>query len=339
MHPKYISMLCCPATGRELELKADVLFDNGMVRSGMLTNKDGKVQYPIINGIPRFVSKEFYSDSFGYEWRKWPRVQFESENLGRPMEGHTTRMFKAITEFSADDLRDKVVVEFGCGPGRFLDVVRRWGGVAVGIDMSLAVESARENFKDDEDVLIVQGDILNPPFKKEIFDYGYTIGVLHHTPDPSKGLKKLSNVVKANGKIACCVYPKKSFYDYPSVRLFREINKILFKVFGKKSATKIALMYSYFAAYFLYFIFKFFRQVPFFGHFVVNTIERFLLVNLDLPDERWRILDVFDAITPHYASTHTSEEVKQWFIDANCELIHQTDWGNTSFVGTKTQSV
>ena len=31
------------------------------------------------------------------EWSRWPRVQFESENVGRPMQGHTTRMWERIT--------------------------------------------------------------------------------------------------------------------------------------------------------------------------------------------------------------------------------------------------
>src|SRR3954452_7101798 len=110
------------------------------------------------------------------------------------MAGHTTRMWERITGITDDGVRGRMIVEFGCGPGRFLDVVRRRGGVAVGIDLSMAVEPARENFRDDPDVLIVQGDILNPPFKKGVFDFGYSIGVLHHTPDPAKGLESLSSL-------------------------------------------------------------------------------------------------------------------------------------------------
>jgi len=335
MHPKFISILCCPVNGSELGLKIEELFENGMVKTGILISSDGRTEYPIINGIPRFVSKEFYAGSFGYEWRKWPRVQFESENMGGPMEGHTTRMFKVITGLREEELKDKMVIEFGCGPGRFLDVVRRWNGIAVGIDMSIAVESARENFRDDENVFIVQGDILNPPFKKNVFDFGYTIGVLHHTPDPKKGLKKLSEIVKSKGQIACCVYHKKGFYDYFSVFLFRQVNKLNSLVIGKRFATKISLAYAYFAAYVLYFVLKLMRKIPLLGRPITSLIEKYLLVNLELPDIRWRILDVFDAITPSYASTHTAAEVRQWFMDANCDRISQTNWGNASFVATK----
>ncbi|HXE95464.1 MAG TPA: class I SAM-dependent methyltransferase [Dongiaceae bacterium] len=306
-----------------------------MVRTGILATKDGAAHYPIINGIPRFVSKEFYSSSFGFEWRKWPRVQFESENVGRPMEGHTTRMFKAITRLAEGDVRGRTIVEFGCGPGRFLDVIRIWGGVAVGIDLSLAVESARENFRDDADVLIVQGDILHPPFKKDIFDFGYTIGVLHHTPDPATGIKALANVVKPKGKISCCVYSKLGFYNYPSVYLFRKITSALERGFGNGFSTKCALAYSYFAAYVLYYCFQLVKIIPLLGSKAVTLIETYLLVNLSLPDIRWRILDVFDAITPRYASTHTPEEMREWFAAAGCTQLQQTNWGDTSFVAVK----
>lgn len=334
MDPKFTAILRCPVTGSELELAVEESYDNGMVRTGMLTAREGKAQYPVINGIPRFVAREFYSGSFGYEWRKWPRVQFESENVGKPMEGHTTRMFKTITNFREDDLRGKMAVEFGCGPGRFLDIVRSWGGIAVGIDLSLAVESARENFRDDHDVLIVQGDILNPPFAKEVFDFGYTIGVLHHTPDPQSGLNALAKVVKPEGKISCCVYPKNGFYDYPSVYLFRKTHYAVSKILGNALATKVSLAYSYFAAYVLYHCFRLLNRIPYLG-LVINVIEKYFLVNLHMPDPRWRLLDVFDAITPHYASTHTPEELREWFANVGCANILQTNWCDTSFVASK----
>jgi len=335
VHPKFTEILCCPVTGNELELTTNELFANGMVCTGILATKDGTAHYPIINGIPRFVSKEFYSSSFGFEWRKWPRVQFESENVGRPMEGHTTRMFKSITRLSEGDVRGKTIVEFGCGPGRFLDVTRSWGGAVVGIDLSLAVESARENFKYDADVLIVQGDILHPPFKKNSFDFGYTIGVLHHTPDPASGIRALTSVVKPEGIISCCVYSKLGFYNYPSVHMFRKIIGAVGRVFGNSFSTKSSLAYSYFVAYVLYYCFQLVKKIPLIGWRVVTLIETYLLVNLSLPDIRWRILDVFDAITPHYASTHTPEEMREWFAAAGCTQLQQTNWGDTSFVAVK----
>jgi SAM-dependent methyltransferase len=334
MNPRFTELLCCPKTGAELKLEVDSRFADGSIERGRLISAQGQYQYPIVNGIPRFVDQEHYAGSFGYEWQKWSRVQFEQENIGRPMAGHTTRMFESITELTPADLGGKLVVEFGCGPGRFLDIVRRAGGTAVGIDMSDAVESARRNFAGDPNVLIVQGDILQPPLKPNSFDIGYTFGVLHHTPTPARGLQALVGVVKPGGLIACSVYPRESFYAYPAVALYRgAINAIRTRL-GSRVALALARWYAYFAAYVLHYPLALARRIPIvrrFGYY----FTKYLCVYLPLPDPRWRVLDVFDAITPTFASTHTSDEVRAWFEQAGCAEIRQTRWGATSFVGRK----
>jgi SAM-dependent methyltransferase len=245
MNPKFLNILCCPKSGERLTLERGELFGDGMVKTGTLKTESGNYRYPILNGIPRFVDKESYAQSFGYEWKKWSRVQFESENTAQSMAGHTEKMFDAITGFSEPFLRDKLVVEFGCGSGRFLDIARRRGAVAVGMDISMAVEPARQNFNNDSDVLIVQGDIFNPPFREGSFDAGYSIGVFHHTPDPARGFDNLCYVVKENGAIACCVYPKEGLYNSPVVGAYRKIHNAVKPFLGNTPA----VAYSYFSAY------------------------------------------------------------------------------------------
>src|ERR1041384_3451329 len=300
MHSKYLDILCCPHSRTALRLEKEKVSSNEMVESGVLVSATGDYRYPIIDFIPRFLTGERYAKSFGYEWKRWSRVQFESENVGRPMAGHTEKMFDAIMGFSPRFLAGKMVVEFGCGPGRFIDVVRRRGAVAVGLDMSVAVEAAGKNFAHDPDVLIVQGAILNPPFRDCSFDAGYSIGVLHHTPDPGKGLEELARVVKNDGTVVCCVYPKGGFYDFPSVATYRRIHNLVKPVLGNTPA----LGYSYLAAHLLYRLFSRWRRSAR-GQRLVSYLERHWFVNVDIPDVRWRVLDVFDAITPSFASTHT----------------------------------
>src|SRR5688572_22096933 len=108
MHPKFLSILCCPITGESLSLQAATYDRHNMVRSGMLVSASGR-SYPIVRGVPRFVSAEQYAGSFGYEWSRWPRVQFEDQNVGRPMAGHTTRMWERITGIDAQSATTQVV--------------------------------------------------------------------------------------------------------------------------------------------------------------------------------------------------------------------------------------
>ena len=335
MDLKFLPFLCCPRTGSALHIKIDKKTPGGGVEAGTLISDDGRYEYPVINAVPRFVDTEYYSNSFGYEWNTWPKVQFESENIGLPMEGHTTKMFREVTGFTEEEVRGKSVVEFGCGPGRFLDVVKHMGGTAIGIDLSLAVEAARKNFYDDPDVLIVQGDILNPPFRDESFDLGYSIGVLHHTPDPVSGFASLSRVVKNGGKVAACVYEKKGFYDFFSVSLFRKIHRFMTSFFGPERAVRIARRYAVFSANRLYSLSEHLMKTGRPGSALMGIAERYCIVVTHIPDEKWRILDTFDAITPFFASTHTEEEVRTWYKNLHFATITRTGWGTTSFVGTK----
>lgn len=332
MHPRFVDILCCPNTGAALALDADERLPDGRVLSGALVSAADGRRYPIVNGVPRFVEQEHYAGSFGYEWQTWSRVQFEAENVGRPMAGHTTRMFDAITGLAPDALRGQLVVEFGCGPGRFLDIVRRRSGVAVGIDMSVAVDAARANFVHDPDVLIVQGDVLRPPFRPASFGMGYTFGVLHHTPAPAEGLRALVRVVKPGGLIACSVYPNEGFYASPAVALFRAGLNAVRQRWGAEAAQTLGRWYAYFAAYFLHELLWLPRRVPV-ARRLAFYLTTYLLPYLPLPDGRWRVLDVFDGITPAYASTHTADEVRAWFAAAGCTGIRATGWGSTSAVG------
>ena len=329
MDPQFTELLCCPQTGKSLQLQIDERNEHGMVITGKLLTDDGQA-YPIVRGIPRFIGSEHYSASFGYEWNRWPRVQFESDNAGKPMAGHTLHMWETITHADETQIRDKRIVEFGCGSGRFLDIVRRKGGIAIGIDLSLAVEAARKNFAHDPNVLIIQGDILNPPFGEQVFDGGYTIGVLHHTPTPADGLAALAATIRPGGWLACCVYTKNSFYDSRAVERFRAF----FNRMGPTLRHRLALAYAYFSAYLLSPIIRGGR-IPIWGR-LIRYLRANWIVTMLIPDVRWRILDTFDAITPAYVSTHTEEEVRSWMTSAGCVQIETTAWCPTAQTGLKT---
>jgi SAM-dependent methyltransferase len=329
MNPDFLPLLCCPETGESLRLEGQERDARGSVLTGNLRSAGGRT-YPIVRGVPRFVDSEQYTGSFGYEWSRWPRVQFEAENAGRAMAGHTQRMWERSTGVEDAEVRGKTIVEFGCGPGRFLDVVRRKGGLAVGLELSRAVEVARDNFAQDPQVLVVQGDVLKPPFRKQAFDGGYSLGVLHHTPAPLQGLRGLADCIRPGGWLSVCVYPRGEFYDFRSVARFRRWVQRLQPSHGVRPA----LWYSYFAGYALTPAFRVLRRLPGLRQ-LIRYLERNWLVHLDLPDVRWRVLDIFDAITPAIASTHTGTEVEAWLAAAGCEGIQPTPWCKTSFRATR----
>ncbi len=81
-----------------------------------------------------------------------------------------------------------------------------WGAKeVVGIDLSAAVETAFQATKNLPNAHIVQADIYKLPFKRA-FDYAFSVGVLHHTPDPKKSFVSLASKVKKGGAISAWIY-------------------------------------------------------------------------------------------------------------------------------------
>ena len=162
-----------------------------------------------------------YSHSFGYQWHRWPKVQFESENVGKPMEGHTRQMWERITGISPSgvDLTGSVVLDMGCGPGRFIDVARSKGARVIGIDYSSAADVAAANFAHDPDVCICQADALRLPLRPNSVDGAFSIGVLHHTPDPKLGVAQAFHTLRPGGWFAVVVYGRGGYYDVGSQNL------------------------------------------------------------------------------------------------------------------------
>ena len=98
------------------------------------------------------------------------------------------------------------MLEGGCGKGRHTQLAAQWGARdVVGIDLSVAVESAFAATRDLENVHVVQADIYHLPFPR-VFDYAFSVGVLHHLPDPRGGFKSLASRVKPAGHLSAWVY-------------------------------------------------------------------------------------------------------------------------------------
>lgn len=321
MNKEFLSFLVDPVTKEPLKLFNEKVSFAGDVNSGYLISNNDK--YPIINGVPRFVKSEDYTSSFGYQWNKWSKVQFDSENINGPMAGYTTKMWEVIMG-DLNELRpNSLVLDIGCGPGRFIEVALSKGAKVIGLDYSNAVNAAYKNFLGNPNVCIVQADALNMPFALDTFDYIYTIGVLHHTPDPYKGVEEAYRVLKHSGIFGISVYGKSGFYDFPTVQLWRKIFNALRPAFGNFPP----LAYTYFVVN----VFGPIRNLfPSLGRFI-----KLFFPFISIPDKRWSILDTFDSITPSYQSAHESYEVFKWLEKCGFAGIRPSNWGFTSFTGKK----
>ena len=87
---------------------------------------------------------------------------------------------------------DARVVEIGCGTGQMSLYLARADRVVIGADLTreslrLGAEAARR-FELDQ-IQFIETDLHHPGLRAGAFDVVYSSGVLHHTPDPSAGIR------------------------------------------------------------------------------------------------------------------------------------------------------
>ena len=148
-------------------------------------------------GVPRFAG-EPYVASFGRQWNRY--------DVARPDEDEAT--FRVKTGVDPRDLAGLLVLDGGCGGGRYARLAGRHGARVVGVDLSAAVEKAAALCADLPDVAIVQADLLDLPLAEGRFDLVFSIGVLHHSPDPRRAFAQLAARVKPGGRLAVWLYRK-----------------------------------------------------------------------------------------------------------------------------------
>ncbi|MBP6820715.1 MAG: methyltransferase domain-containing protein, partial [Acidobacteria bacterium] len=201
MKETLIQYLACPACAGNLSLSLAET-DNGEIISGALRCSGCNKSFVVSNGIPRFadlandeVQRET-AENFGEQWLEFDHVE----------QHHEKQFLDWIAPVKPGFVIGKAVIEGGCGKGRHTRLIGEWGAKAViGVDLSVAVEAAYRNTKDLPNVHIIQADIYQLPLKPE-FDYAFSVGVLHHLPNPRAGFASLTQHVKPGGAISAWVY-------------------------------------------------------------------------------------------------------------------------------------
>ena len=268
---------------------------------GLVCSACGR-KYPLVNGIVRFVDEQHYAGSFGFQWHVHARTQLDTQESTR-----SEQDFRRRTGFRPEDLAGKLVLDVGCGMGRFADIAVRWGAHVVGVDLSLAAEVAARNLAGCE-ASIFQADVFRLPFAPESFDYIYSIGVLHHTPDCEKAFKMLPGLLKPGGRIAIWLYSKYNPW-YKMSDVYRKVTR--------RMPPKMlhALCYGVVP---LYGVHQVLKKIPLVGRPASGALA-YLIPMAHHRDRTWRILDTFDWYSPWYQSKHTYEEVFRWFESCGLE--------------------
>lgn len=203
MKRRLLQYLACPSCGGEIRLLSVAKEDGTEILEGDLDCTACAQSFAVVRGVPRFADlsrieedKAATASSFGWQWQHFTQDD----------ERYSEQMLGWIEPVKPEFFKDKVVLEGGCGKGRHTLLASHWGARdVIGVDLSAAVESAFAATRGSENMHIVQADIYHLPLKR-VFDYAFTIGVLHHLPDPKGGFKSLASKVKPGGHFSAWVY-------------------------------------------------------------------------------------------------------------------------------------
>lgn len=322
MHRKLLNILGCPYCRISLDCRE--LGAGDEIEAGKLECRQCRRVFPIEHGIPRFT-RHTYADSFGLQWNEFSRLQLDSRS------GTRLSRSRLESEIPADfRWRPGFVLDAGCGAGRFLECAADFSDDLIGLDISSAVDAARENLRTKKNVHLVQGSILEPPFRRNVFSAAYSIGVLQHTPDPLQAAACIVELVEPGGTVAITVYERHTWTTLNGKYIARHVTRRL-----PPRALLLAIRSVMPAAFS---ITELLFRLP-----VIGKLFRFAIPIANYVDEpalslrqrySWAILDTFDMLSPRYDAPQTHERLRAALVAAGLTNISRQNCPGLTLTGS-----
>jgi SAM-dependent methyltransferase len=304
MRPDLLPLLCCPSCTGALSLSKSVTQGDD-VASGELTCGRCVQSWPILSGVPRFVGSDNYASNFGLQWNHFRQTQLDSwsgQSISRD------RLLRQ-TGWSPEDFAGKLVLDVGCGTGRFAEIALQCGATVVAVDYSSAVDACWRNLKAHPRLHVVQADIYALPLKKGTFDLVYCLGVLQHTPDVHMSFSALPPLLANDGWLVVDSY-------LWSFRSFCHPRFLLRPVTKRMHADRLFSLVQSFAPPLLS-LSRVVGKVPVVGRLlkrlvpVANYEGSYPLTERQLVE--WAVLDTFDWLAPRYDQPQRPATLRRWF--------------------------
>jgi len=314
------------------------------IKEGLLFSETGFV-FPVIDGIPRMLLESMY-DYADFLARHVAEYQVIKEKIEIEFKGLLTyciqknRKTKKSFEFEwsflnaekkdriwHDDtsklstvfmnemgeggayFKDKSVIDVGCGHGVMTTKIAELSTLAIGVELSKAVENAylRNPVKN---AWYIQGDLQYLPFEEVSFDVVYSSGVIHHTNNTELSLLLIEPLLKREGKICLWLYHPQQKIIHKAILLLR------------KGTRRLPLK----LAFVLLTVFVF----PI--TFLIKKFKR-----KHAPNYREEIIDLLDIFTPEFRFEIPQDLASVWLRHRRFESVHITTRNQFGFsiVGNK----
>jgi SAM-dependent methyltransferase len=270
-----------------------------------------------------------YCANFGDQWNRFRSIQIDS--LSGKDESH--RRFFAETDWRPDDLKGKVILDAGCGAGRFAEVALECGAYLVAADLSEAVYACRrtvERFPQDR-YLVIRADLFDLPLQAGRFDGVYSLGVLQHTPDPLEAVRRLAKHLAPGGRLATWIYEvKKSHLRALQPRLWIRAMTARWSTRAKLRLARILT-----ALFFPFgWLFSWLgRPGQLVSYFLPYACRHHLGRGSWRRQWDYCVMDTFDWYGPRYELSQTEGDVKKAYRSAGLTDIRRTGARGMAIVG------
>ncbi len=172
----------------------------------------------------------------GYHWE-------QVSNSLRKRNIFVVARYKLILKLIKNEIKQKRILDIGCGDGILSYLLTKNGGRVIGIDSSEeAIKFAKEKCRDLKNIDFLKGSAYRLPFEDRSFDYIISSEVIEHLKYPEKMLSEVKRVWSKQGKIIISTPIR--FTEIPLDKMHYqeffedEFKKLLEKYFGNIEVVK-----------------------------------------------------------------------------------------------------
>jgi ubiquinone/menaquinone biosynthesis C-methylase UbiE len=169
-------------------------------------------------------------ESFGEEWQKFG--QFSNKEITKVGDMYFDIVDKNIIN------KNTYGIDIGCGTGRWTKYLADKIGFMEAVDPSQAIFVADKLLEKKENVRLSMASTDNLPFDDETFDFGMSIGVLHHIPNTEQAMRDCVKKIKRGGYFYTYLYYDFEDKGFAFKMLFSLVNMIRFLVSKLPSVLK-----------------------------------------------------------------------------------------------------
>ena len=224
---------------------------------------------------------------------------------------------------NADKIMDCRVAEIGSGTGRIVNMLLEAGAkYVVALEPSDAFELLCRNIKQPEKVICLKITGEELPAYGDL-DYVFSIGVLHHIPDPKPVVEAAFNALRPGGHLLVWLYGKEGNSLF--LALVRPLRALTKRLPHFLLAFLVEIMYWPLVLYIKL------------CHWLPLPLREYMLPVLERMSPEKRRLIIYDQLSPEYAKYYTRFDAEKLLSDGKFEnvQIHHRHGYSWTVIGTK----